>query len=34
VHALGQLGVGLAAVALEFGQQQQVGTVEVGGGHG
>ena len=34
VHALGQLGIGLAAVALELGEQQQVGAVEVGGGHG
>lgn len=34
VDAFGQLGVGLAAGALEFGQQQQVGAVEVDGRHG
>lgn len=34
VDAFGQFGVGLAAGALEFGQQQQIGAVEVDGGHG
>ena len=33
VHALGQLGVGQAAVALQLGEQRQVGAVERRSGH-
>ncbi len=33
VDPLGQLGIGQAGAALEFGQQQQVGAVELDGRH-